>query len=111
MPQIELEMSEEFIPDLLSRRKVCTTRRSIHGKRGDTFTLSTKDGRDYQFRINTVISTTLKKAIDEYHYLDGFETPKDMFNWWIQNYKIENIYEFASNYHKQKAFIHFISPD
>ncbi len=111
MPQIDLEMSEEFTSQLLNQTKVCTTRRSIHGDRGDWFTYDDRDGRTHRFKITTVIQTTLKKAIEEYYYLDGFNTPKDMFDWWVRNYKIENIYEFASTYHKQKAFIHFISLD
>lgn len=110
MPQIDLDFSPALIPHLISGRKTCTTRRSIHGNRGDTFPITTKDNKIHTYRINAVIKTTLKKAIEEYYHLDGFNTPQEMFDFWIKTYKIENIYEFASNYHKQLAFIHFISP-
>ena len=110
MTEITISFDPQMSRAMIAGEKICTTRRSKHGERGDTFTISGTSGQEYTLKILSVIKTTLKKAIEEYYEREGFKTPDEMFKFWIEAYDIQNTYKFTREYHKQPVFLHFLIP-
>jgi len=69
---ISLSFSPEMEVAILEGRKICTTRRVIHGQAGDRFLIR---GRSYQ--IVDVVEGTLSDISEYYYLLEGFSEPQE----------------------------------
>ena len=105
MTDIKLEFTEEMLRRIYQGKKICTTRESIHGSRGDTF----EDPRGNKYRILEIIPTKLKKAIETYYSLEGFSDPQEFFDYWLKFKEIDTSkqYKFTKEYSQKPAYIHF----
>lgn len=105
MTDITLTFTPEMERLIYQGKKICTIRENRHGARGDTF----KDSRGNQYDLIAVIPTKLKQAIDIYYQLEGFDSPRELFDYWckIKDIDENNRYDFTRAYHNKPAFVHF----
>ena len=80
---ISLSFSPEMESAILQGRKVCTTRREIHGQTGDRFLI-----RDLEYRIVDVVESTLSDISEYYYLLKGFSEPQELCDFWARCYGV-----------------------
>lgn len=80
---ISLCFSPEIEMAILEGRKICTTRREIHGRTGDRFLI-----RDREYHIVDVVEGTLSDISEYYYLLEGFSEPQEFCNFWARCYGV-----------------------
>ena len=80
---ISLSFSPEMEAAILAGRKICTTRREIHGQTGDRFQVR---GRGYQ--IVDVVEGGLSDISEYYYLLEGFSEPQEFSDFWARCYGV-----------------------
>jgi hypothetical protein len=80
---ISLSFSPEMEKAVLEGRKICTTRREIHGQPGDLFQI-----RDRNFVIIDVVEGALSDISKYYYLLEGFSEPLEFCDFWTRRYGV-----------------------
>ena len=81
MSLIALQFIPEMEAEILGGRKCCTSRRERHGNPGDRFIVG-----EGVYQIVDVLRVELPEVANLFFRLEGFDSPQEFRDFWIQVY-------------------------